>query len=619
MAYYKRIDKPEKVTLDHDQPTAEDFDRIASPQDKKLWNEVLKDHPDHFERSIMPGMDHFLYLCRKANLVVELEKFHHYSDASGKVGDALRNMGLKTIKFTYREVDADLTGVAFSINKTIERELNHKSLVDIPHHDNLPLDDDDDITPHHGYKITVSGDEKMDGYKRDTSRKEPEKSVATYGGNTGILRSIGDEGLGGTYGGNAVITEHLNVGDDVPTYAGNAGITDSLCSDEDHVTTYGGNARILKNDDTKATDGYSYERFNGHDIPDIPLKGNWQAIKAEKSAEKAAEKAGDSGELKAEASGANVPKASADDDKPETAKPAEPETPIEKAIDHAEQVKAAKAAIDAAKGRKPEKVAKTEEKSEKPAEPLKPEETPADKPETNAHKKAQAQTDALVKKVEEKIRKDYNDRKQKHTKAAQAALAAAVESLKPREVKNAKAENMTDQPKNQKHIFIAKGATIVGDVRVGDDSSIWYGAVLRGDQAPITVGKRTNVQDGCVVHVDVRTPTIIGDGVTIGHNCTIHGCDIDDNVLIGMGTTILNRAKIAKNCIVGAGSLVTQDKTFPEGSLILGSPAKVVRKLTDEEIQGIRDNAEEYIELMDLEAGQPFEEIPGGFVKTIDD
>ena len=118
-----------------------------------------------------------------------------------------------------------------------------------------------------------------------------------------------------------------------------------------------------------------------------------------------------------------------------------------------------------------------------------------------------------------------------------------------------------------------------------------------------------------MVHVDNRIPTIIGDGVTIGHNCTIHGCDIEDNVLIGMGSTILNGAKIGRDSIVGAGSLVTQNKSFPEGSLILGSPAKVVRSLTPEEIQANRDNAAEYRQLMENEPGQDFEEIPGGFIR----
>ena len=107
--------------------------------------------------------------------------------------------------------------------------------------------------------------------------------------------------------------------------------------------------------------------------------------------------------------------------------------------------------------------------------------------------------------------------------------------------------------------------------------------------------------------------------MSVGHNCTIHGCDIGDNVLIGMGSTILNRANVPDNCIVGAGSLITQGKTFPEGSLILGSPAKAVRALTEEEIQGIRDNAAEYMQLMNNEAGQDYEEIPGGFVAVRDD
>lgn len=165
-----------------------------------------------------------------------------------------------------------------------------------------------------------------------------------------------------------------------------------------------------------------------------------------------------------------------------------------------------------------------------------------------------------------------------------------------------------------KKIFIASSADIVGDVRMGNNSSLWYQAVIRGDESPVTVGEGTNIQDGCVVHVDAGIPTIIGDGVTIGHNCTIHGCDIDDNVLIGMGSTVLNGAKIAKDCIVGAGSLVTQNKEFPEGYLIFGSPAKAVRKLTEEEIQGIRENAEAYVELMDAEPGKRFYETAEGFI-----
>ena len=142
--------------------------------------------------------------------------------------------------------------------------------------------------------------------------------------------------------------------------------------------------------------------------------------------------------------------------------------------------------------------------------------------------------------------------------------------------------------------------------------------VLTASRQPVCLNSTPSMLISSVVHVDIKTPTIIGDGVTIGHNCTIHGCDIGDNVLIGMGATVMNRADIPDNCIVGAGALVTQGKTFPEGSLILGSPAKAVRSLTDEEIQGIRDNAAEYIELMDNEEGQAFEAIPGGFVKTLD-
>lgn len=168
----------------------------------------------------------------------------------------------------------------------------------------------------------------------------------------------------------------------------------------------------------------------------------------------------------------------------------------------------------------------------------------------------------------------------------------------------------------KKNIFVAKSADVVGNVSVGDNSSIWYQAVLRGDQAPITIGRDSNVQDGTVVHVDNNTPTRIGDGVTIGHNCTIHGCTVDDNSLIGMGSTILNRAHIGKNSIVGAGSLVTQGKTFPDGKLIMGSPAKVVRDLTPEEIDSIRENADEYKHLMTLEPGKAVYEDTEGHLKV---
>lgn len=148
-----------------------------------------------------------------------------------------------------------------------------------------------------------------------------------------------------------------------------------------------------------------------------------------------------------------------------------------------------------------------------------------------------------------------------------------------------------------KETKIYEGARVVGNVELEDKVAIWYNAVLRGDIEPITIGKRSNVQDNCVVHVSTGCPVKIGENVSIGHNATIHGCTIEDNVLVGMGAIVLNGAHIEKNCLIGAGALVTENKTFPEGSLIIGSPAKAVRQLTEEEIKSITENADEYVEL----------------------
>mgnify|MGYP003600824561 FL=1 len=170
-----------------------------------------------------------------------------------------------------------------------------------------------------------------------------------------------------------------------------------------------------------------------------------------------------------------------------------------------------------------------------------------------------------------------------------------------------------------KDIFVAKSADIVGNVSVGDKSSIWYQSVVRGDQAPIRIGSGTNIQDVTVVHVDENHPTIIGDGVTVGHNCTIHGCSVGDHSLIGMGSIILNGARIGRNTIVGAGSLVTENKSFPDGTLVLGSPAKVVRDLTPAELESIRENSEEYQRLMKLEKGKAVYEDQEGRLKVRQD
>lgn len=143
---------------------------------------------------------------------------------------------------------------------------------------------------------------------------------------------------------------------------------------------------------------------------------------------------------------------------------------------------------------------------------------------------------------------------------------------------------------------IARGAIIYGNVTIGEKSSIWYNAVVRGDQSAISIGKYTNVQDNCTVHVDDDNPVKIGDYVTIGHGAIIHGCTIGNNCLIGMGAIILNGVVIGDNCIIGAGSLITQGKVIPEGSMVLGSPGKVMRPITEEEGEHLLENALYYAE-----------------------
>lgn len=144
------------------------------------------------------------------------------------------------------------------------------------------------------------------------------------------------------------------------------------------------------------------------------------------------------------------------------------------------------------------------------------------------------------------------------------------------------------------NVSIFPGAYLIGDVEIGSNSSVWYNAVIRADIEKITIGKNSNIQDNSVIHVTKNCPVTIKDNVTIGHGAVIHGCRIDDNVLVGMSSTILNNAHIGKNSIVGAGALITENKEFPENSLIVGFPAKAVRTLTDEEIKGIKENADAY-------------------------
>ncbi|MBO7517261.1 MAG: gamma carbonic anhydrase family protein, partial [Spirochaetia bacterium] len=136
------------------------------------------------------------------------------------------------------------------------------------------------------------------------------------------------------------------------------------------------------------------------------------------------------------------------------------------------------------------------------------------------------------------------------------------------------------EPKIEKPAFIADNAVITGDVIIKEDANIWYGAVLRGDIEPITVGKGSNIQDLCILHTSEGTPCTVGDNVTVGHGVILHGCTVEDNCLIGMGATILDGAVIGRESIVGACALVTKDKVFPPRSMIIGSPAKAVRQLT---------------------------------------
>ena len=146
--------------------------------------------------------------------------------------------------------------------------------------------------------------------------------------------------------------------------------------------------------------------------------------------------------------------------------------------------------------------------------------------------------------------------------------------------------------------WVAPGAQVIGNVRLHTGASIWFNAVIRGDNEPIDIGENTNIQDGSILHTDPGMPLTIGAGCTVGHQAILHGCTIGENCLIGMGATILNGAVIGPNSLVGANALVTEGKVFPEGSLIVGSPAKAIRELNAGAIQGLRASALRYRENM---------------------
>lgn len=145
--------------------------------------------------------------------------------------------------------------------------------------------------------------------------------------------------------------------------------------------------------------------------------------------------------------------------------------------------------------------------------------------------------------------------------------------------------------------WIAPNAAVIGNVILHEHTSVWFSATIRGDNPePITVGAQTNIQDGAVLHSDAGIPLTIGSGVTVGHRAMLHGCTIGENTLIGIGATVLNQSVIGKNCVIGAHALVPEGKTIPDGSLVVGSPGKVVRQLGEEQIEGLKAGARHYVE-----------------------
>ena len=156
-------------------------------------------------------------------------------------------------------------------------------------------------------------------------------------------------------------------------------------------------------------------------------------------------------------------------------------------------------------------------------------------------------------------------------------------------------------PKLHKSVFVAENAVVIGDVEIGEGSSVWYGSVLRGDVNHIKIGKNTNIQDLTMIHVSRHDyPTIIGDEVTVGHNVTLHGCIVENNALIGIGAIVLDGARVGSHSLVAAGSLVTPGTIIPERSLVMGSPAKVKREMTDDEVSDLEHFWTGYVELKDI-------------------
>ena len=159
---------------------------------------------------------------------------------------------------------------------------------------------------------------------------------------------------------------------------------------------------------------------------------------------------------------------------------------------------------------------------------------------------------------------------------------------------------MIKKPVISPEALCARDAAIWGDVTIGAGTSVWFHTTIRAEWAPITIGCNSNIQDNCVLHVDNGVPLTVGDGVTVGHGAILHSCTVGDDTVVGMGAIVLNGARIGRGCILGAGCLVTQNTVIPDGMMAFGNPAKVRRPLTEEELEGNRRNAREYVEKSQL-------------------
>jgi carbonic anhydrase/acetyltransferase-like protein (isoleucine patch superfamily) len=151
-------------------------------------------------------------------------------------------------------------------------------------------------------------------------------------------------------------------------------------------------------------------------------------------------------------------------------------------------------------------------------------------------------------------------------------------------------------PNKHPRAWVSDSAEVIGDVRLEPNVSVWSTAVIRGDNEPIAIGSRTNIQEGAILHSDPGHPLTIGEDVTVGHRATLHGCTIGDGSLIGIGAVVLNGARIGRGCLVGAGAIVTEGKTYPDYSMIVGAPAKLVKQLSPEQVESLKGNAANYIE-----------------------